>query len=171
MRAVILLLTLLATLPGFGVEVDPISVRVEQISGNASNRFKHSQSKALKIYVSNAATADAPDLKVKYYYFGRSLKSGEVSLLKQGESKTRVSSHATVTVETPEIEATYTDDHGKRVDPRARGLKLGNAPLKDARFKVEAEGTKLIGYGVMVYAGNKLVAETFSEPGLKANVK
>jgi len=161
---------MVAAIAGQAVEVDPISIRVEQISGNASNRFKHSQSKALKVHISNGSAADVPGLRVKYFYFGRSLKGGEISILKQGESKANVASHDSITVEVPDIESAYTEEHGKRVG--GKGGRGAPRPQKHVRYKdVEATGTKLIGYGVQVFFANKLVAESFSEPGLKSNVK
>jgi hypothetical protein len=175
MRAGVLFVALLTAISVYGVEVDPISVRVEQTSGNASNRFKHSQSKALKVYISNASTTDTPGLRVKYYYFGRSVKDGETSVLKQGESKADVRSHGTAVVEIPEFETPYSEEHGKRVDGKGgRGAPRGSfsGTQKNVRYKkVEATGTKLTGYGVQVYSGNQLVAEAFSEPSLKAFVK
>jgi hypothetical protein len=175
MHAAVLLVAILVVLSSLGVEVDPISVRVEQTSGNASNRFKHSQSKALKVHISNGSTADASSLRVKYFYFGRSVKDAEARILKQGESKANVPSHATVTVATPEIESVYTEEHGQRVDGKGgRGAPSRNfsGQQKDVRYKtVEATGTKLTGYGVQVFSGDRLVAETFSEPNLKSNLK
>jgi len=153
-------------------EVSPITVRVEQISGNGSdNRFKHSQSKALKVHISNASAADAAGLRIKYYYFGKSLKEEEPSVLKQGEQKATILSLSTTTVETPEFETTYTEEHGKRVGgkggPGGKGSKGGRR--KNVRYKeVEASGTKLTGYGVKVFSGGQLVAEAYSEPGYKA---
>jgi hypothetical protein len=176
MRTGILVLwAFLAALPVHGVDVSPISVRVEQTSGNSSNRAKHTQSKALKAYISNAATKDSPGLRVKYFYFGKSLKTGEISIIRQGEEKVDVKGNGTATVEAPEVEAVYNEEHGKRVDGKGgRGAPSGNVSgnQNNVRYKkVEAGGTKLTGYGVQVYSGNQVVAETFSEPSLKVLVK
>jgi hypothetical protein len=177
MRAEFLLLAaFVVAIPVQGAEVSPITVRVEQASGNASsNRFKHTQSKALKAYVSNAATTDSPGLRVKYLYFAKSFKTGETTILRQGEQKVDLRGHATVTVEAPEIEAVYTEEHGERAGGQGeRGANRGNnaGRQKNVRYQtVEATGTKVIGYGVQVFSGNSLVAETFSEPSLKALVK
>jgi hypothetical protein len=177
MRAEFLLLAaFVVTIPVQGAEVSPITVRVEQASGNASsNRFKHTQSKALKAYVSNAATTDSPGLRVKYFYFAKSFKTGETTILRQGEQKVDLKGHATVTVEAPEVESVYTEEHGQRFDGKGgRGAILGNNPArqKNVRYKaVEATGTKVTGYGVQVFSGNQVVAEIFSEPSLKALIK
>jgi hypothetical protein len=176
MRAGILLLAaLFVAVPVQGVEVSPITVRVEQTSGNASSGFRHTQRKALKVYVSNTATSDSPGLRVKFFYFGKSLKAGDTTILQQGERKADVKTHATVTVETPEIESVYTEEHGQPVDRKGgRGAPRGNylGHQKIVRYKtVEATGRKVTGYGVQVFSGNLLVAEAFSEPSLKALVK
>jgi hypothetical protein len=176
MRAGFLLLAVLVVaIPVQGVEVSPITVRVEQASGNASSRFKHTQSKALKAYVSNAATTDSPGLRVKYFYFAKSFKTGETTILRQGEQKVDLKGHATVTIEAPEIETVYTEEHGERAEGKGgRGAFRGNyaGRQKNVRYKeVEATGTKVTGYGVQVFSGNLVVAETFSEPSLKALAK
>lgn len=168
MRARLLLALLVTASPVVGLEVSPISVRVEAISGNRSDRFKHTQSKALKVHLSNASTADAMGLKVKYFYFGKRVNEGETTVLEKGERKANVSAHATVVVEAPEIEMVYTEEHGKRTDGKGRR----GGRQKNVRYKtVEAAGTKVIGYGVQVFSGNQIVAESFSEPGLKALVQ
>jgi hypothetical protein len=140
---------------------------VEAISGNQSDRFKHTQSKALKVHVSNASTADAMGLTVRYFYFGKTVNEGETAVLEKGERKANVLAHATVVVEAPEIEMVYTEEHGKRTDGKGGpGAPRGNfsGRQKNARYRtVEATGTKVTGYGVQVLSGSQIVAESFSE--------
>lgn len=168
MRVPLLLALLVTASPVVGLEVSPISVRVEAISGNQSNRFKHSQSKALKVHLSNASTADAMGLTLRYFYFGKRVNEGETAVLEKGERKANIPAHATVVVEAPEIEMAYTEEHGKRTD--GKGGRVGRQ--KNVRYKtVEATGTKVTGYGVQVFSGKQIVAESFSEPGFKALIR
>ena len=149
-------------------EVNPFSVRVEQVTSTDAERFKKTQEKKLKIFVSNNSSAEA-NLTLKYYFFGHGAKDREIDTLEQGEKTASVKPHATEVVETPATKATLNEEHyetkkGKGGGQQARsgGTRLGK--------KVEASGRKLIGYGVQVLNGSAVVAEYFSEPSLKAEV-
>ena len=149
-------------------EVSPFSVRVEQVTSTDGERFKKTQEKKLKIFVSNNSSADA-NLTLKFYFFGHGAKDREIDTLERGEKTASVKSHATEVVETPAAKATLNEEHyetkkGKGGGNRGRGggTRLGK--------KVEASGKKLTGYGVQVLNGGTVVAEYFSEPSLKAEV-
>ena len=168
MKARLIFLVLLSLAIIARAEVSPFSVRVEQVTSTDAERFKKTQEKKLKIFVSNNSSAEA-NLTLKYYFFGHGAKDREVDTLEQGEKTASVKPHATEVVETPAMKATLNEEHyetkkskGGGQQGRGGGIKLGK--------KVEASGKKLTGYGVQVLNGGTVVAEYFSEPSLKAEV-
>jgi hypothetical protein len=149
-------------------EVSPFSVRVEQVTSTDADRFKKTQEKRLKIFVSNNSSANA-NLTLKYYFFGHGAKDREIDVLEKGQMAGSVKAQATEIVETPPAKATLNEEHyetkkggGGGNRSRGGGMKLGK--------KVEASGKTLTGYGVQILNGRIVVAEYFSEPSLKAEV-
>jgi hypothetical protein len=169
MRSQLCLLAILgALLTTARPEVSPFSVRVEQVTSTDAERFKKTQEKKLKIFVSNNSSADA-NLTLKYYFFGHGAKDREMDVLEKGEKTALVKSHATEVVETPATKATFGEEHyetkkggGGGNRGRGGGMQLGK--------KIQASGNKLTGYGVQILNGGMVVAEYFSEPSLKAEV-
>jgi hypothetical protein len=155
-----------------GAEVSPIRLRVEQVASNQSEKFKHAQKLSLKLFLSNSGSADVGGLKVKYVFFGRKQEDQDISVVQRGERKASVEALATTTLETESANATYTEEHGERVNKG--GGPNGNKQRKsgNVRFKtVEATGTKITGYGVQVFADGKMIAEAYSAPSLKERMK
>jgi hypothetical protein len=152
-----------------------ITIRVEQVTGNESDKSRHTQKRSLRVYVANGGTADASGLVVKYFHFGRDLKDRDASVVDKGEKGVSVKSHATEVVETPAATSVYTEEHGQREGGRKNDnakSNRGNRSGQNVRYKkVEASGTKLTGYAVQVYSGTSLVAEYYSEPSLKEKLR
>ena len=154
-----------------GAELSPIRLRVEQVASNQSEKFKHSQKLSLKLFLSNSSAADVPNLKVKYVFFGREQDDQEISVVERGERRTSVAAMNTTVLETESATGKYTEEHGERVNKGA-GWAGNRRKGGSVRFKtVEATGTKVIGYGVQVFAGVEMVAEAFSAPSLKDRMK
>lgn len=150
-------------------EVGPVSLRVEQISKNDPGKFTTKQEKSLKIFLANSSVDDLAKLNVKYWFFGRRVKADESSVVNKGAMPAAVKAHGSTIVETPIARATFTEEHftevragGKNQNHKNAGMSLGK--------KVPASGEKLTGFGVQVFEGEKLLAESFSEPGLREKV-
>ena len=158
---------ILATLCAISVfaraEVSPISIRVEQTTGVDREKFKKTQEKALKIFVTNGSAADINNLTVKYFFFGHSVKDHEAEILEKGERTASVKARMTETVETPVVKASSTEAHSEAKKGKGQNAKKGNQAGK----KVAATGEKLTGYGVQVFESGKLLADYFSEPSLR----
>ena len=158
---------ILATLCAVSVfaraEISPISIRVEQTTGVDREKFKKTQEKALKIFVTNGSSADINNLTVKYFFFGHSLKDHEAEILEKGERTASVKARMTETVETPVAKASSTEAHSEAKKGKGQNAKKGSQAGK----KVAASGEKLTGYGVQVFEGGKLLADYFSEPSLR----
>jgi hypothetical protein len=137
-------------------QVSPISIRIEQVSKTDTDKFKHTQKRSLKVFLTNASQQDRSGLTVRYFFFGKSVGDNDVILMEKGERQASVASHKTEVVETPTVSKTAIDAHSEK---GARG-QPGN--------KVEASGEKLVGYGAQLLEGDKLLTEYFSAPSYKA---
>ncbi len=148
------LLAVAAFAPLTRAEVSPISLRVQQDSNDKRDKFDDSQKKSLKIFLTNSSAADVT-VKVKYYFYSKSATSKEAAVMKDGEKEATVKAHGSETVETEQVTAVFTAKHHE-----GKGGKGGK--------EVEATGEKIVGYGAKVFQGEKLAAEFYSEPSLKA---
>ena len=141
-------------------EVSPVSMRVEQVSKNEIGKWKHTQTKSLKVLLSNSSQQDKPGLLVKYYFFGKGAGDHEAMLLHKGELRAGVKAHATTTVETPTVSRTYIEEH---FEGSGGTGKKRRKPGK----KIEESGEKIVGYGARIFEGDKMLAEFFSGPSYK----
>lgn len=150
--------------PSVHAEVSPVSLRVEQVSSSQPEKHATTQKRSLKIFLSNGTGQDQTGLKVKYYYFAKDVKDKDVMVKDSGEKSADVKARATEVIETPVVTATSTEAHQE-----GNGRQNRNGTFKGGK-KVEASGDKIVGYGVQVFSGEKLLTEYFSAPSLKANV-
>jgi hypothetical protein len=165
----LLALTVLAAAP-VHAGLSPVSVRVDQVSKTESNdkdpKIK-TQVRSLRITLENNSNTPAETLQVKYWIISRDMKSDDLEIFDQGEKKASLSPRAKVEMETSPARTTYGDDHFKLV----RNTKKGHGQSKNSNpFKVQkvgATGDKITGYAVQVFDGGKLVAEQYSDAGLK----
>ncbi|RYD81930.1 MAG: hypothetical protein EOP84_10235 [Verrucomicrobiaceae bacterium] len=154
--------------PLASAQVSPVSMRVEQV--NSSDRDKHTtvQKRSLKVHLSNSSGQDQTGLRVKYYYFTKDVKDKDVIVKESGEKSADVKARATEIAETPVVKSSFTDDHFEG------GGRNNNKGGRNNNFKagkkVAASGDKIVGYGVQLYSGDKMIAEQFSGPSLKALV-
>ena len=129
-------------------EVSPVRVRVEKTGKSDTNAYKTVQTRSLTVYVSNASR-EPLDLKVKYAIFGRDIKSKEVVVVLEGELPISVKAQATEKVQTP----------------------LAHAVSEEARIgskgKTDDAGNRIMGQGVQIWQGAKLVAEVYDPESLK----
>ncbi len=149
-----LFLSIITLAPLARAEVSPISIRVEQAGDSDNGKFKKTQTKTLKIHITNSSAQDRTALRVKYWFFGKDVKDRDLAVLKQGEAKTDIKARATEMVESARVETVAVEAHTDK-----------------GKKKVGASGDKFAGYGVQVLEGDKLMAEFFSSPSLKASAK
>lgn len=105
----------------------------------------------------------------KWTAYGRSLKGNDITSLESGEFKVDLAS-GPQKVESKKISTTYTPEHAVVSTTRSRTGGTGGGTSRTTAKKVAAEGTKFIGFGVVVKDGEKIVGEYFDPPGLKAEV-
>jgi hypothetical protein len=134
-------------------ENSAISIRVEQDAKSDMGKvvpFTRSQHRGLTVYVSNNGH-DTVDLKVKHVFFGRDMVDHKVVMLGQGENPVTVKPSATEKVEIASVSTTAVEGH---FDAKAKK-------------KVESSGANLLGEGVQVLQGDKVVAESYDPPSMK----
>jgi hypothetical protein len=89
-------------------------------------------------------------LRAKYVFFGRGVaKGGDVVKIDEGEKAVTVAPQKTELVESAVASTSYEEEHSS-------GSSKGKAGKK-----VEASGTKFIGYGVQLFKGETMVAEYY----------
>jgi hypothetical protein len=144
----------------------PITVRVEQKNKSQTDGPKTTQTKELKVLLGNSTKQEYSGLKVKYLLFARDVLSKDISLLEQGERPADLKGMNTAVVETPEVTATFTDEHS------SGGRKGGNQVGANSKSKkVEASGQKMVGYAVQVFdAAGKLIGEAYGPLSMKEQV-
>lgn len=163
----ILALLLFTALVAMAAEVSPIRMRVEQVSKDQHATFTHKQGKSLKIELSNGSAQDVKGLKVKYAYFARNVKTSDMVEVRQGELSADVKAHGSVTIEAPAVSVAYTDEHAEGNPFNNRGQSGKNRGMGHVKT-VPSSGQRYVGYRVEVFSDGARIAESSSEPSLKA---
>jgi hypothetical protein len=145
----------------------PISIRVEQV--NKSDNAKHgkTQSRMLKVNITNGSADDKSGLVVKYWVFAKEVKDRDLVVLGKGELPAQVKSHGTEIVETPTFTAKSTEDHYEMKKPEKGRSGQKNNKGPQLGKKIEGGGEKMAGYAVKVFDGGTLVAEAYEPLGMK----
>lgn len=143
---------LLGFLPSLRAETSPVSVEVKQESKTETSKDKltKTQRRTLKVMLVNSSKAEVT-VKVKYAFFGHGLKEHDLTMLDSGDRDATLKPSGTETVETPPTSISYSDEH---YDAKAKK-------------KIEGTGNKVVGWGVQVFAGDKMVAEAYEPLSMK----
>lgn len=168
--AAVLIGVLVANRAACGVEVSAITVRVEQFAKGDHDKFAHTQEKSLKVFLTNGSDRDFEGLRVKYFFFARDLKGGDLTLYERGERSANVAAHATMMIETPAATTRYTEEHAQGNPFGGKGKRSGGGGKAQKTKVIEASGQRIVGHAVQVFTGGKLVGEVYSEPSLKAKI-
>jgi hypothetical protein len=134
-------------------EPSAVSIRVEQANKSdmdGKDRFSRDHIRTLRIFVTNNS-AEQLELKVKHIVFGRDMIHHDYMTVGEGEKAVTVKAHGSEQVETPEAKSNSTEQH---YDTKAKK-------------KIDASGATIIGAGVQVMQGDKLVAEWYDPMSLK----
>jgi hypothetical protein len=116
------------------------------------------QEKGLKIAVRSSKPESGA--VVRYWFVGRDMKTNKVALLDGGESPADIKANAEEIIVTKAVKVAKPKPGGAAKP----GAKPGAAPAGGAGA---ADSVKLAGYGVQVIKENAVIAEVFSEPGVK----
>jgi len=149
----------------------PIMLRVQATGGDSHTDIKnstasvHHQRKELTATLTNLSREEQKGLIVKWYAFGREVKSNRVVILSSA-SNTVTLAPAKSGTDTFKPSTTYTPDHSVVTTNRSRTSGKTRTSIK----KVSGSGTKMLGWGVQVMREGKVVAEEFQPPGQKAGL-
>jgi hypothetical protein len=142
-------------------EISPFRVRVEQVSKSETEKFTKTQKRSLKIFVSNSSK-EAAELVAKYYIFGRELQDNDIVKLDEGAKPVSSKPLGTEMVESAIVSTSSEEAHSS-------GSSRGKSSGKSAK-KTEASGTKILGFAVQVFQGEKMVAESYDPPSMKEQI-
>lgn len=129
---------------GTGSKVPAAPVPVSAVS-TKSTKGGENQGKMLSISVRNASKRFENELIVRYWIIGRDLKTMRPSLMDGGELSADLKPNATFTATSEAVKETASR---KMASPGKMG---------------EATGVKVVGYGVQVIKGGKVIGEAFQE--------
>lgn len=155
-----------------GNELVRIEVRVQsdqhrkdiaKTSADAVTQFK-------TLNITLSGKAKSPENRTgKWTAYGRSLKGSDLTALESGEFKVDFASGSQM-IESKKISTTYTPEHATVSTTRSRSTGTSGGTSCTTAKKVAAEGTKFVGFGVVVKDGGRIVGEYFDPAGLKAEV-
>lgn len=141
-------------------QVSPIRIAVEQNSKTEAKpkaQWDKTQVRSLKITLTNNSAEPADGLVVKYWFMGREMTGSEVKVLKEGERKASLAARGKEVVDSESVSASYVEAH----------TEISKGGSYGAAKKVPASGQKIMGYAVKVLQGDKVLAETYSEPSYR----
>ena len=138
--------------PLLRAESSPVSIEVKQESKTETSKDKltKTQRRTLKVSLVNSTKAEVT-AKVKYAFFGHGMKEHDLTMLDSGDRDATLKPSGTETVETPPTSIAYSDEH---YDAKAKK-------------KIDATGNKVVGWGVQVFVGEKMVAEAYEPLSMK----
>ena len=149
----------------------PVMLRVKATGGDShddiknSNASLHHQSKELTATITNLSREEQKGLTVKWYAFGREVKSNRVVIFRSASNSITLPP-AKAGADTFKAATTYTPDHSVVSSSRSRTSGKTRTSVK----KVSGSGTKMLGWGVQVMRDGKVVAEEFQPAGQKASL-
>lgn len=140
-----------------------IEVRVQSqqdrkdIKGSSADTVTQKKS----LFIAISGKPKSPETRTgKWTVYGRDLKDRDVTVLESGEFKIELPATGQQKIESKVVSTTSTPEHSIASKSSGRG----RSPKAK---KVEASGTKYIGYGVVVKEGDQIVGEMFDPMGLK----
>jgi hypothetical protein len=148
--------------PALNLKVDIVSDTQSTTRGGTSRgrnaptpQRTTTQTKSLEVTLTNPTQQNYANLTVAYYLFAKDVQTKEIVLVRKGEKAATVKPLGKATIRTDEAVMTSQIAYSRTV-----GGKVETTP---------ASGQKFYGYGVQVLAGQKLLAQTFDPPELKAS--
>ena len=117
--------------------------------------------KALSITLRNTSNKPETGLTVRYWYFGRNMKTNKLDPIGGGEHPVSLKPNGSEVVTGSNVQGNYVPQ---------MFLKKPAAPAAAPKPGETAGPIKVSGYGVQVIRESKVVSEYFTEPGLKTLV-
>ena len=141
----------------------------KDLKGTTSDTI--TQNKSLVIRITGKAAS--PEKRVvKWTVFGVNVGTNRVTTLDSGQFPLSLDARGEQTMESKRVSTTYTPDHSvvSRNKSKGRNNRGSNrSTVKTTR--VDAKGTKYLGYAVKVMDGTSVVGEISVPPGIAARAK
>ncbi len=113
------------------------------------------QVRSLKVSLENGSAAALDGLVVKYWFIGHGVTERALKVVAEGERKSSIAPRGKDVVESEVVSKSFSEES---YDAKAKK-------------KVPASGEKISGYAVRVLQGDKVLAESYSEPSYKALIE
>jgi hypothetical protein len=131
----------------------------KDIKGTSADTI--TQHKTLEISISGKPKS--PETRTgKWMIYGHSAEGHDVTVIDSGDFKIELPANGPQKITSKKVSTTYTPEHSV---VSGGGGGRGRAPKAK---KVEGEGIKYAGYGVVIKDGDKIVGEYYDPPGVKA---
>ena len=154
-------------------QISPIRMDVlqkQKTESKGAGKASKTQIRSLEISLQNLSRQEHPNLQVHYWFFAKGIKDGDIDVFKKGERKASLAAGEKQVIESEQVNSSYTEDHVQVEKGKAKGNHAKSNPAATVR-KVEGSGDRIVGYGVRLMDGDKVLAEVFSPQGLKDKVK
>lgn len=163
LASLILALTLSLHAAGGSVRLDVIQ-NVKTRGGGSKGTT--TQVRTLVVTLNNISKVQMDNLAVKYTFFTRDAKGGNLSVYKEGEAQVSLKPIGRQVLTTDEVTSTYTVQHSEVTHRQMRGANGQQINVPEVR-NIEASGQKIVAHAVRVFDGEKVVGEYYSEQSLK----
>jgi hypothetical protein len=155
-----LILTFFAGNLAINAGVGPLQVTVDQVSKTeAKGKTQHdkTQTRLLKIRITNNSGEVFDGLTVKYWFVGHGETEHHLKALKDGSMTASIAAHGEQVVESETVKSHYVEQHSEVSGRRAKN--------------VAASGEKIVGYAVRVMKDGNVLGETYSDSSYKDLIK
>lgn len=134
-------------------EPTAVTIRVEQANKsdmNPKDRIARTHCRKLHVFVTNNSQEQLP-LKIKYMLFGRDMLTHDIVKVSEGEQPVEVKPHSAANVDSAEAKIVSSAQHW---DAKAKKM-------------IDPSGATIVGAGVQVLQGDKLLAEWYDPMSVK----
>lgn len=154
-------------------QISPIRMDVlqkQKTESKGAGKASKTQIRSLEISLQNLSRQEHPNLQVHYWFFAKGIKDGDIDVFKKGERKASLAAGEKQVIESEQVNSSYTEDHFAMEKGKGKGGG-GKSGSSSRAKKVEGSGDRIVGYGVRVMDGDKVLTEFFSPQGLKEKLK
>jgi hypothetical protein len=134
------------------------STKLPKTKPGQSSQSNIAQHRSLTIKLTNTSNDSIDGVVVKYFFIGRDMKDQKLKVLQHGERTASLAPRKTEAVESEDAVNTYTEAHSEV--SKSKGGARSN-------LRGGTKVTKVLGYAVQAFIGNKLEAEQYSEQSYK----
>ena len=142
-------------------------------NGGAKANGTTNQTRSLTITVNNISNVQMDNLIVKYWFFTRDTKGANLRIHKEGAHNVSLPPVGKQVFNTENITSSYTLAHNEVVNSPNNNVRAPNGQIVNVPTlkRVEASGEKIVSHAVIVFDGEKVVAEYYSDQSLQQKMR